>query len=183
MNFLSSSGTFRLVVTRPTNIPEILLVSVTEAVKGSLSRTDVLEQSWADEHSIPPVRGFNIQPGPLIPKNSGQTTERPVILGRMGKTAFNYLTRISERLEKKGLITRVRVLVGKPAEEIVRFVEEERADLIVMASRGRSGFNRWDMGNVAEKVIRTTKVPVLLVKPEPGFKETKPRRKGESSLL
>jgi nucleotide-binding universal stress UspA family protein len=50
-----------------------------------------------------------------------------------------------------------------------------------MASRGKSGFNRWDMGNIAEKVIRATDVTVVLVKPKSDFKETKPRRRGKAT--
>ena len=50
-----------------------------------------------------------------------------------------------------------------------------------MASRGKSGFSRWDMGNIAEKVIKSTNATVMLVKPEPGFKETRPKRQGQSS--
>jgi nucleotide-binding universal stress UspA family protein len=84
-------------------------------------------------------------------------------------------------LEQKGLKAEVNVLVGNPAEEIVRFVEEKGADLIIMASRGSSGFNRWDIGNVADKVIRATQAPVMLVKPGPGFKETKSHRKGTAT--
>jgi nucleotide-binding universal stress UspA family protein len=48
----------------------------------------------------------------------------------------------------------------------------------MIASRGKSGFSRWDLGNIAEKVIRATHTVVILVKPEAGFKETKSKRKG-----
>jgi nucleotide-binding universal stress UspA family protein len=71
------------------------------------------------------------------------------------------------------------VLVGNPAEEIIRFARDQKADLIVMGSRGKSGLNRWDMGNVADKVMRAADVPVVLVKPSAGFKETKAKRKGK----
>ena len=41
---------------------------------------------------------------------------------------------------------------------------KNKVDLIVMASHGRSGANRWAYGSVADKVLRSTCVPVLLVK-------------------
>jgi nucleotide-binding universal stress UspA family protein len=81
-------------------------------------------------------------------------------------------------LQQKGLRTSVSVLVGKPAEEIVRFAKENEVDLIIMGSRGKSGFSRWDMGNVADKVLRATDIPVVLIKPKRGFKETKAKRTG-----
>jgi nucleotide-binding universal stress UspA family protein len=49
-----------------------------------------------------------------------------------------------------------------------------------MASRGKTTLRRWDVGNAAEKVFRSTDIPVFLVKPPPGFKETKPVRKGKA---
>ena len=163
------------------NIREILLVSVTEKVKGRLPQNQAFD--------IPPKKPYAADRAPLGTVQVGVVfstylegiQEIPVTLGRMARTAVNYLCRIAEQLEEKGFKTKINVLVGNPAEEIVRFVEEQDADLIVMASRGKSGFNRWDMGNIAEKVIRVTGAPVLVVKPGPGFKETKKKRRGVSS--
>jgi nucleotide-binding universal stress UspA family protein len=57
------------------------------------------------------------------------------------------------------------VRLGKPVEEINRYVEEAGIDLIVMATHGRTGLKHVMMGSVAEKVVRTASVPVLTVKP------------------
>jgi len=163
------------------NIPEILLVSVTEKVKGRLPQNQAFEVPSPETYDTAPVQASTAQSGVLISINYSGIQDVPVTLGKMAKTAFNYLCKIAEPLEKKGLKTSINVLLGNPAEEIVRFVEEQGADLIIMASRGKSGFSRWDMGNIAEKVIRATGASVMLVKPGPGFKETKPKRKGKSS--
>ena len=56
---------------------------------------------------------------------------------------------------------------GQPAAEIRRFSEEEHVDLIVMATHGRTGVKHALMGSVAEKVVRVSTVPVLVVKPLP----------------
>jgi nucleotide-binding universal stress UspA family protein len=53
---------------------------------------------------------------------------------------------------------------GDPATEIVRLANEDKADLIVMGSHGRSGLSRLLMGSVAEKVLRMAPCPVLTVK-------------------
>jgi len=53
---------------------------------------------------------------------------------------------------------------GHPAEEILRYAEENKVDLILMATHGRSGVMRWAMGSVADKVLRTSKVPVWLIR-------------------
>jgi nucleotide-binding universal stress UspA family protein len=52
---------------------------------------------------------------------------------------------------------------GAPWEEIGRWAEEQSADLIVMGTHGRRGLPRAILGSVAERVIRTSAVPVLSV--------------------
>jgi nucleotide-binding universal stress UspA family protein len=58
-----------------------------------------------------------------------------------------------------------RLLRGQPAEEIVRLAGEERVDLIVIGTHGRTGVLRLLMGSVAEKVVRLAGCPVLVVRP------------------
>ena len=54
--------------------------------------------------------------------------------------------------------------VGTPAEAIVDLAESEGAELIIMATHGRTGLGRMLMGSVAEAVVRKAKCPVLTVK-------------------
>src|SRR4029450_3038739 len=57
-------------------------------------------------------------------------------------------------LRQRGIKASWRVQVGVPVEEIVRIAEEERMDMIVMGTQGRTGLNRGLLGSVAERVIR-----------------------------
>ncbi|MEX2306259.1 MAG: universal stress protein [Pirellulales bacterium] len=57
-----------------------------------------------------------------------------------------------------------RYLTGLPVVQILKLAEEERIDLIVIASHGRTGFARLLMGSVAEGVMRGATCPVLIVK-------------------
>jgi nucleotide-binding universal stress UspA family protein len=69
---------------------------------------------------------------------------------------------------------RLEVATGDPAEEILRTAVQHQVDLIVMASHGRSALGRWAIGSVADRVARTSLVPVMLIRPreemptEPG---------------
>ena len=56
------------------------------------------------------------------------------------------------------------VVAGNPSEEILRYADKHDIDLIIMATHGRSGINRWAMGSVAYKVLRASNVPVWLVR-------------------
>lgn len=71
----------------------------------------------------------------------------------------------AERLRREGYSAAVEVRAGTPVEEIVRYVEEDGVDLVAMATHGRKGINRLLMGSVAEEVLRTVSVPVLLDRP------------------
>jgi nucleotide-binding universal stress UspA family protein len=53
---------------------------------------------------------------------------------------------------------------GDPAEEIPRVAEVRAADLVVMATHGRSGFPRLFLGSVTEALVRQTQLPLLLVR-------------------
>ena len=53
---------------------------------------------------------------------------------------------------------------GDPAKEITRIAAEERVEMIVMSSHGRTGLARVVMGSVAEKVVRRANCPVVVFK-------------------
>jgi nucleotide-binding universal stress UspA family protein len=65
-----------------------------------------------------------------------------------------------ERLDRK-ITVRVRVVTGDPATEIVRLAKEEKSDLIVLPTHGRTGLTHLFFGSVAEKVVRHAVCPVL----------------------
>ena len=66
----------------------------------------------------------------------------------------------------KGVEAEGRVVSGYAAEEIVNVAEEINADMIVLGTHGRKGIDKILFGSVAEKVIKTAKVPVLSMRPE-----------------
>ncbi len=59
------------------------------------------------------------------------------------------------------------VVVGYPAEEILKYVESDGVDLIMMSTHGHSGVKEWDdIGGVASKVLHASRIPVWLVPSE-----------------
>ncbi|GAB4367579.1 MAG: universal stress protein [Deltaproteobacteria bacterium] len=81
-------------------------------------------------------------------------------------SARAYLESIGARLREAGLAARCVVARGAPDSEILGFAHRENVDILVMSTHGRSGISKLLMGSVAQKVMLTTKRPVLLVKPE-----------------
>jgi nucleotide-binding universal stress UspA family protein len=68
-----------------------------------------------------------------------------------------------------------RLTIGDPAGEIVRIAGEEKAEMVVMGTHGRTGMTRLLMGSVAEGVVRRAPCPVLV------YRET-PEKLAESRL-
>ena len=59
------------------------------------------------------------------------------------------------------------ILVGRAAECLVKYALKNDIGLIIMATHGRSGVSRWVWGSVAERLLHSVPVPVLMVRP-PG---------------
>jgi nucleotide-binding universal stress UspA family protein len=131
---------------------EIILVSATERVQGYK----------AVENSTEPFvlsgGGF----GSAIQPPSQQLV--PEAFGKKEEEAERYLDRMAEKLESKGFKVHTDVLLWPPAEAIASYAEQNGADVIVMSSHGRSGPSRWAHGSVADKVLRASCVPVLMVR-------------------
>ncbi|MBI3854414.1 MAG: universal stress protein [Planctomycetes bacterium] len=74
-----------------------------------------------------------------------------------------YLQELAERIGgNNGLGIQERIVTGEASREIVAEAARCRADLIAMSSHGRSGIREWAFGSVAERVLRTTNLPVLV---------------------
>lgn len=58
--------------------------------------------------------------------------------------------------------------IGNPALEVARFAEATNADMVVVASHGRTGLARVALGSVAERIVRHCHCPVLVIKVDPG---------------
>ena len=74
--------------------------------------------------------------------------------------------KVAEMAEKAGIAAQRKITEGYPAEDIIRIAKEGDMNLIVMGGIGATGLDRFLLGSVADKVVRTSKVPVLVVRKE-----------------
>lgn len=67
-------------------------------------------------------------------------------------------------LERSGIAYTAQVLVGEPAEMIVKHSDKTRCDLIAVGAKGRSAIGEMILGSTASKVLQLSDTPVLLLK-------------------
>ena len=86
------------------------------------------------------------------------------ILEKMETAAKNSLQEVVKQRVSKELHTHQIVLLGGAAYEIIRIAEEEKVDLIVIATHGQTGWRHLVFGSVAEKVVQLAPCPVLTIR-------------------
>ena len=70
---------------------------------------------------------------------------------------------VEELAKESGLVSKRLIVEGNPASEILRIAKEAKMNVIVMGSIGKTGLEKFLMGSVAERVVRNSNVPVLIV--------------------
>lgn len=76
--------------------------------------------------------------------------------------AIGALADLQDQLQRRGVRARSLRVVGLPKPEILKTIGFEKIDLVLMGTRGRRGLARLVLGNVAEGVVRSSPVPVLV---------------------
>jgi len=82
-------------------------------------------------------------------------------------SARKYMDKQAALLKEKGIDAHTEVFFGNVLESLTEYSEKNQVDLIIIATHGRSGISRWVWGSVADRILRSAKVPVLMVRP-PG---------------
>jgi nucleotide-binding universal stress UspA family protein len=88
----------------------------------------------------------------------------PKMFTDLENAAAVYLRQKQTELEQKGLKVECTVKGGYPADYIIDFAEGNEGSLIVMSTHGRTGIGRWIMGSVADRILRASRSPILLIR-------------------
>ncbi|QSX00295.1 universal stress protein [Haloterrigena alkaliphila] len=126
--------------------------SVKRAVDVAL---DLADRFDAEVHALSVVDASEVDASPQQLRDELRTA--------LETTADAALATVEERADE-GLEIDTAVREGRPAGEICEYAREIDADLIATGTRGRHGENRLLLGSVAERIVRTSPVPVLTVR-------------------
>jgi nucleotide-binding universal stress UspA family protein len=114
---------------------------------------------------VPPLAGPGYAPmvGAGYESMAIKGYDVPLYQQELLKSAENDLSQVvAKKVPKKIKITR-EVKIGTPAEVIIEFAREKNIDIIIMATHGRTGISRFMIGSVAEKTIRQSTIPLLVI--------------------
>ena len=102
---------------------------------------------------------FVVEEVPHAPEMVEQSVEE-----QLRSVGEDVLAGVRDRADRAGLSVESTVREGVPHVAIVDYADEVGVDVIVMGTHGRSGLNRYLLGSVTERVVRTADVPVLTVR-------------------
>jgi nucleotide-binding universal stress UspA family protein len=76
------------------------------------------------------------------------------------------LKKVKEKAEKEKVAIQDVLIVGSPTHDMAKIVKKTEADLVVIATHGKTGLEKLILGSVAESALKSVTKPVLLVKRE-----------------
>ena len=107
---------------------------------------------------VEPERVYSVSNSPIDPNlAAARESERR-------KEAEDYLHAVADRLDEPGLVCEVKSIVGRVAESLADYCIDHNVDLIIIATHGHSGVTRWVRGSVADKILRSSSIPVLVIR-------------------
>lgn len=115
---------------------------------------ELAEQFDASIHAI-----YALDPGTLAPEASSD-----IVLETLQDTGESALETIAEDADAAGIPIETEMLNGSPHRVILDYADENDIDLIVMGTHGRTGLDRFLLGSVTERVVRSADIPVLTVR-------------------
>ena len=115
-------------------------------------------------HVVPPIPTANVSPPPAdaAPATGFNLSSYRRELEELSQRS---LEEIVQQFFAKGLNVHPMVVQGEASHQIIAAVDKQKIDLIVIATNGRTGWQRFIVGSVAEKVIRLASCPVLTIRP------------------
>ncbi len=98
------------------------------------------------------------------PQNNQRGIVNPIDWQIRKSEAEAYLQSVQSRLSDIEIDSDIRILEGKPADQIVEFANNEKVDLVLLTSHGKSGPSAWNINSTVQKVLLRTFSPVMLIR-------------------
>jgi nucleotide-binding universal stress UspA family protein len=87
-----------------------------------------------------------------------------MVLNALQEEGERAVSQVEDAAEEAGVEVQTAVLTGAAFRKIREYVDENDVDLVVMGTHGRKGIDRYLLGSVTERVVRSAEVPVMTVR-------------------
>jgi nucleotide-binding universal stress UspA family protein len=101
---------------------------------------------------------------PMYTMPDGSLLAGPEVTARISEKAQATLDELAQQFQGRGVELGTHLREGMAHSEIQRAARDLECDMIVMGTHGRSGLGHLLLGSVAERVVRTSEVPVITVR-------------------
>lgn len=122
--------------------------------------TEMAKKFDSEIHILFVARAFQYFTSIYVPHPSVDLFENAVAEG--GRKSIE---EFAEKYFKETEKIKIAVANGDAAEEIINYIKEKDIDLLIMGTHGRKGIDKLIFGSVAEKVTKTTPIPMMLINP------------------
>lgn len=138
------------------------------ALVGARRGIDLASTIGARLHVLAVLDTRETEPLPW-PSSSDDRSEREQVLSDQAERAVDEVATLARSHLDQPVSTTVEA--GVPHRSITEYADQHAIDLVVMGTRGRTGLERVLLGSVAEKTLRTSDVPVVMVPPDADIVE------------
>jgi nucleotide-binding universal stress UspA family protein len=118
----------------------------------------MVEKFDAELHLLFVVRIMRYFSDIYVPHPSINLFETEMVEGGQKKMEEFKQSHFNALRKVQGLVT-----LGEPADTIINYINEKQIEMVIMGTHGRKGLDRVLFGSVAERVIKTSPVPVLVI--------------------
>ncbi|MFC1865583.1 universal stress protein [Chloroflexota bacterium] len=179
-------------VVRASEVPVLLIKTHKGEIKAADRDTDItrkvlipLDGTKLNESVIPLIQAFISQfgdkrseiillsvyePSSIQSSHSVVTSEAVQAAGvdsfKRRREVNQYLSELAGQVRNDGFNISTKLITGNPTEKIIEQARKNGVSLIAMATHGRSGITKMVYGGVAEAVIRSSRIPILVIRPK-----------------
>ncbi|MFC6988830.1 universal stress protein [Haloplanus sp. GCM10025708] len=127
----------------------------TAAEEAITHAVDVASQYGARLHAL-----YVVDVGPYVTMEAGSE----MVLNALQEEGEQAVKQVESAADEAGVEVQTAVVTGTAFREIVDYVDSNDVDLVVMGTHGRKGIDRYLLGSVTERVVRSVDVPVMTVR-------------------
>ncbi len=141
-------------------LPTRILVATDFSPTSSVALAYAVELAIATKGQVTLMHAYEL---PIIGLPEGALLATAEVANRLITSSEQTLGMLADSHSKEGVRVKWVLRQGVPHEEVQKLADEIEAELVVVGTHARKGLQRFLLGSVAEKIIRTVERPILTI--------------------